>query len=218
MSANRIRILLVSLLAVFALSAIAAPIASAGEEEGAKWWVEKSLLKGSEAIAETTKVTEPFRLPLTIEHRVAATIVCGAVRLKEARIENTNERSEEAVMYEKCEVEGKPACEVKEPVVTAPLKARLEGPTGALKLRFKPKSGTEIATYHLSVCGFLSGSFKASGEMICNYKGVETESEEHPLEFTSSSGSKVEVNGEPTEFTGTDKVHLSARKLWSARL
>ncbi len=52
--------------------------------------------------------------------------------------------------------------------------------------------------------------------MDCNYKGVETESEEHPLEFTATSGSKVEVNGKPSEFTGTDKVHLSSGKLWSA--
>jgi hypothetical protein len=214
MSSNRIRILFVSLLAVFVSSALMVSVASAAETP--EWWVAGSLLKGSEALAETTKVTEPFRLPLTIEHRVAATIKCGNVRLKNAQIENTNERSEEAVVYEKCEVEGMPTCEVKEPVVTAPLKARLEGSTGAIKLRFKPKSGTEIATYHLSACGSLTGSFRASGEMICNYKGVETEKEEHPLEFTATSGSKVEVNGEPSEFSGTDVVHLASGKLWSA--
>jgi hypothetical protein len=197
----------------------AAPAAYAEEGKGEPvWWVEKSLFRGTEAIAETTKVTEPFRLPLTIEHRVAGTITCAKVRLEGAQIENANERSEKAVLYEECRVAGMSRCKVKEPVVTAPLKARLEGPTGAVKLRFKPRSGTEIATYVISGCGRpLEGSFKASGEMICNYKEVERETEEHPLEFTATSGSRVEVNGEPTEFSGTDVVHLASGKLWSAR-
>jgi hypothetical protein len=191
--------------------------AEEGKEEPA-WWVEKSLFKGTEALAEETKVTKPFRLALTIERHVAATIVCKVVRLKGAQIENTDERSEKAVLYEKCEVEGGPECKVKEPVETAPLKARLEGPTGAIRLHFVLQSGTEIANYHLKGCltTSLNGEYKTSGEMICNYSGVEREKEEHPLEFTATSGSKVKVNGEPTEFVGTDEVHLASRKLWSA--
>jgi hypothetical protein len=62
----------------------------------------------------------------------------------------------------------------------------------------------------------VKGFYAASGEMICDYSGVETESAEHPLEFTETTGSKVEINGEDASFRLTDRVHLASGKLWSA--
>jgi hypothetical protein len=98
------------------------------------------------------------------------------------------------------------------------LKATLEGPKGAIKLKFAPQSGSEIAKFVISGTGCeQDGSYEADGTMICNYSGVETESEEHPLEFTGASGSKVEIDGETATFSGTDKVHLESKKLWSAQ-
>ncbi len=104
---------------------------------------------------------------------------------------------------------------------TKPLKATLEGPAGATKLKFEPQSGNEIATYVVTGCAVF-GSYQANGDMICDYSGVAVESSEHPLEFTAASKSKVkfQFNGKPMEtaapFTGTDKVHLASGKLWSA--
>lgn len=202
---------------MLALSAIAAPIAAASERP--EWWVQESLFKGTEAIAETTEVAEPFKLTLTLEGKsVVGVIVCGGVKVKHGQIEHRTERSEEAVVFEKCEIEGEPGCTVAT-TTTNPLKAKLEGPPGEIKLRFKPQSGTEIATYVVSgsPCKVPAGSYRATGEMICNYSEVEAELIDHPLEFTSTSGSAVEVNGQPSEFTGTDVVHLASEKRWSAR-
>ena len=137
--------------------------------------------------------------------------------MKNGVIESPNVRKEEALLFEKCSVVGEPSCKVS--IKTRPLVAKLEGSTGAIKLRFVPESGTEIAKWTITGCTAhteRNGKYEADGTMDCNYSGVETESKEHPLEFTATSGSSVKVNGEPSEFTGTDKVHLASNKLWSA--
>jgi hypothetical protein len=213
---SRVRPLLISLLGAVALGAILAPIASAASPE---WWIEKSLFgEGKEALAETTAVTTPFKLGASAkEGSVKFVIECEGVKLKKAAIEGPSSRSEEAVIFEKCIAVGKPECTVAT-IESKPLMAALEGSPGAITLKFKPKSGSEIAAYTISgaKCA-VAGSYRADGTMICNYSGVETESSEHPLEFTSTSGSKVTVGGIPVEFTGTDKVHLASNKLWSAQ-
>jgi hypothetical protein len=186
-----------------------------------RWWVEGKLLVGSEAIAEATNVTTPFELAMTGKDIVEPfTIQCTGVRIKGGKIEAPGTRTEQAVVYEGCSVPGKPTCTVGT-TETKPLKATLEGPAGATKLKFEPQSGNEIATYVVTGCAVF-GNYQANGDMICNYSGVAAESSEHPLEFTAASKSKVkfQFNGKPMEtaapFTGTDKVHLASGKLWSA--
>lgn len=63
----------------------------------------------------------------------------------------------------------------------------------------------------------MKGFYTATGEIICDYSGVKTESAEHPLEFTATTGSKVKINGQQAVFKLTDRVHLTSGKLWSAR-
>jgi hypothetical protein len=191
-----------------------------------RWWVESKLLVGTEALAETTTVppTEPFELNMTGKGIATEpfTIRCSSVRLENAEIEGPSTRREEHVVYENCIAVGKTECTVAT-TPTKPLQAKLEGTSGNEKLRFVPQSGKEIANYIVTgtLCK-VKGEYEADGEMICNYKFVEKESLEHPLEFTASSGSKVKVrvNHAAKEtavpFTGTDEVHLASGKKWSA--
>jgi hypothetical protein len=191
-----------------------------------KWWVEGKLLVGSEALTETTTVpaTEPFELNMMGKGIAMEpfTIRCSSVRLENAKIEGPSTRREEHVVYENCIAVGKTECTVAT-TPTQPLQAQLEGSSGNEKLRFVPQSGKEIANYVVTGASCkVKGEYEADGEMICNYKFVETESLEHPLEFTASSGSnvKVRVNHAAKEtavpFTGTDEVHLASGKMWSA--
>jgi hypothetical protein len=196
------------------------------EPPSPKWWVEGKLLIGSEALAETTTVppTEPFELNMTGKGIATEpfTIRCSSVRLENAEIEGPSTRREEHVVYENCIAVGKTECTVAT-TPTQPLQAHLEGTSGNEKLRFLPQSGKEIANWVVtgSLCK-VKGEYEADGEMICNYKFVETEKFEHPLEFTATSGSKVKVrvNHAAKEtavpFTGTDEVHLASGKNWSA--
>jgi len=192
--------------------------------EAPKWWVEGKLLAGPEPIAETTTVPVPFKLELHGKKIGNFTIECTEVKVEGGVITPPGSRSEEAIVYGSCIVVGKPECAIGT-TKTKPLTANLEGPTGSEKLKFEPQVGSEIAMWKVTqVAGkppcTVKGLYRTNGEMICNYKAVESEEPEHPLEFTAGSGSKVTATGSGAEgsagFIVTDRVHLASGKLWSA--
>lgn len=197
-----------------------------------KWWIGGKVFEGTEPYAEETTVTAPLKLELKFKKGESSgfTIECKKVNLKNAQIEGPSSRSEEAQVYEECEVVGQPGCSVRstkpsEPngtIATEPQTATLEGTPPNIKLKFAPKnSENRIAAYHLEGAGCSpgeEGNYEADGNMICGYGGVEAEEPEHPLEFTKTSGSKVKSNvpGAKTEFTVTFADHLASGKLYSA--
>jgi hypothetical protein len=91
-----------------------------------------------------------------------------------------------------------------------------------------PEPGQSFAQFEIkeisSSCAEKNSTFKVDGDMICNYNGVGLEKLEHPLAFTATSRSKVEIEEvegtktprESAVFEVTDKVHLSSGWLWSA--
>jgi hypothetical protein len=198
---------MLGLLGVFALSAIAAPAASASP----KWWVAEKLFEGKAALAEETSVTKPLKVEAS-----GLTLECKKVKVKSGLIESPSSRSEKAEVFEECQAGGS-ACKTGT-TETKPLKATLEGSTGAIKLKFEPQTGKEIAKFEITGASCtIKGTYTLTGTMICNYNGVETESIEHPLEFTPTSGSEVEVNSKSAKFSGTDEVLLASGEKWSAR-
>jgi hypothetical protein len=196
--------------------------------EAPKWWVEEALLVGAEPIAEETKVTVNLKLEFSIEKGVSKIkIECKKEKIDTGIIEGPRSRSEQAEIFEECGVVGEESkCSVASSgspagtIKTSPLTASLEGASGAAKLKFEPEAGKPIAAYEISeispTCADKGFKFEADGNMICNYKGVQTESLEHPLEFTPTSGSKFTLGGGEGKLTLTDEVHLSSAKKWSA--
>jgi hypothetical protein len=199
------------------------------------WWVERKLLVGTEPIAEETKVTVPLKLTFTVNKgSKAVEIECKKEKINNGLIEAPNSRSEEAEIFERCEVVGEDTvCTVAstEPesppgtITTKALEAKLEGTREAEKLKFVPRSGASIAVFEIkgTSCAEGNSTFKIVGDMICNYEKVGLEKIEHPLEFTATSGSKVrveEISPEPSSvaavFEVTDKVHLTSGMPWSA--
>ena len=171
-----------------------------------KWWVGGTLLVGSEPIAEETTMTNPFKLEFALalgkEKGGSVGIACTKEKIKNGMIEAPGSRTEEAEVYEGCEVVGQPQCSVGSigtpgTITTNALKATLEAGTPE-KLKFVPESGSTIATFEINEtapsCAENNFVFKADGEMICNYEKVENEELEHPLEFIDGE-SKVEVEG-----------------------
>jgi hypothetical protein len=209
MRMSRTRTITLGLLAAFALSAVTASAASAVTP---KWWLAGNLLTGSAALAEETNVTSALKIKTT-----TFTFECKKVKIKKGFIESPSSRSEEAEIFEECSVVSRPECSIGA-TSTKPLKAVLERVGEAIKLKFEPQTGTEVATIKVTgaTCA-LAGSYTLTGTMVCEYPGVESETIEHPLEFTPTSGSSVKVGALAAEFTGTDKVSLVSGKTWSAR-
>jgi hypothetical protein len=213
MSATRSTLL--GLLVVYALSlALAAASASAATPE---WWVEGKLL------TETEKLTsEAIKAPENIIIKGPSVgISCDVVKIEGGTI-TKSEGKANAILFEGCKVSSPSDCEVAK-IKTEPLTFPLEKSGSVIKLKFKPQSGSLIAAFTLegASCA-LKGKVvevtagKEEG-MDCNYPGVETESLEHTLEFTKSSGTSFKVNGEPAEFIGNFKWKLELGKLFSAR-
>jgi hypothetical protein len=196
--------------------AVSAGFSAAAQAAEGSWWVMEAQLKGTAELAETTKVVSNFKLEMHGEG-ILFTIECEGVKIKGAKIENANERSDPGDTFEKCLAVGKPECTVSASTAQ-PLKAVAEGTTGAFKLKFAPKTGTEIGKWTVSGSLCLEkGSYFADGTMDCNYKGVETEATEHPLEFTATSGSNVKVGGVSSKFTLTYEDKLASGQKWSFR-
>jgi hypothetical protein len=197
------------LLAVFALSAIVASAASAASPA---WWVEGSLLAAgkTEAVAETTTVAENF---VVQDHSFG--VECTSVQLEKTSIEGEKTAKLEAIVLKGCKDLTQPHCEVAT-IKTNPLTATLEGTTGHFKLNFKPTTkGEPVETVHFSGSECTFSSIVLHGSMACNYPKVESEAVIHELEFTASSGSKLEALGEEVELRGFDDFWLKSEKKWS---
>jgi hypothetical protein len=206
-----------TLLVVLGTMAASAGFSAAAQaEEKHSWWIAGSAFTGTAELAETTKVVSNFKLEMHGEG-ILFTIECEGVKIKGAKIENATERSDPGDTFEKCIAVGKPECTVSAST-TQPLKAVVAGTTGAFKLKFEPKTGTEIGKWTVSgaLCSE-KGSYLANGTMICNYNGIETEALEHPLEFTTTSGSNVKVGGVSSKFTLTYEDKLASGQKWSFR-
>lgn len=124
-----------------------------------------------------------------------------------------------AIAFKNCTATGTSGCTVPSTEETLPLTATLEGTTKNYKLNFAPTTKNvllEIA-FSGSKCIFDEETEPVEGTMACNYPGVETESVDHVLEFTETSGSLLKLAGEKAAFTGLDEFWLASKSKWSVQ-
>jgi hypothetical protein len=179
------------------------------------WWIEGSPLASgkTEAIAETTEVVKPF-----VVKSSGYSVECKSAKAKSAFIEGEKKAQAKALVFGGCSTTV-PGCSIAASTIeTKPLSILLEGSKGAFKLNFKPVTGTEMETVTFTGSGCILGSETIDGTMACNYPEVETEKIAHLLEFTSTSGSKLETSlGAAAELSGLDSFWLGLPWRWSAK-
>jgi hypothetical protein len=205
------------LLAVLALSAVVASSATAASPE---WWIAGSPLKAkaTAAVAETTNVTIPFSIKTSL-----VAWECGAIAVPNAFIEGEKTARLKAIVFKNCKVTGTSGCTVPSTEETHPLTATLEGTTKNYKLDFAPTTKKVLSevTFSGTHCAVTDGEeerlLPVEGSMACNYPGVETESVDHLLEFTATSGSLLKLAGEEATFTGLDEFWLASKSKWSVK-
>jgi hypothetical protein len=96
-----------------------------------------------------------------------------------------------------------------------PMTSTLEGTAGAFKLKFAPTTGTTAITLNISGIGCpIAGSIEIKGKMSCNYPGVESETKNHVLEFSLSSGTELKFGGKNVTLTGKDEFWLASNENW----
>ncbi|HEY3829325.1 MAG TPA: hypothetical protein VGL57_09025 [Solirubrobacteraceae bacterium] len=195
-------------MAMFVLGAVAASAASAASPA---WWVAGTLLKGTEAISETTTVTKAFSITAN-----SYGVECGSVALEGASIEAEKTAKFKAIAFGGCKVLESSSCTVPTTIKTEPLTATLEGTTGHFKLNFAPTTmGKPLVVIKFSGAKCALETATLTGTMACNYPGVETEAIIHELEFTATSGSHLKEGSLEVKLAGIDDFWLTPEKKWS---
>jgi hypothetical protein len=212
---SSMRLFLLSLLAVSALSAVTSASALASPE----WWVEGKVIKTAEKLGGEPKVPEV----ITIKTEKLG-IQCSKLTIAGGFVRPGNKNSAESLTFGGCKVVGGSGCEV-ENIKTKPLTFPLEGSTGKISLNFRPETGTLIAIVNVKNCPAEEKSLegtreiaasKAAKGMDCEYLDVEKEMTTHKLNFSTTSGSEIEMGGEPASFLGIVEWALATVKKWSA--
>lgn len=203
MSSNRIRVLLVSLLAVFAFSAVASASASAHE-----------------FLVEGKAVTAPVAFTGTS----GATIFTFHIGSEKGEFECTGGTMtgflEEAgkatnhIEFTKCKVIKPASCKIHEPIKFE-TKNLLVGNEPGVEDEFKPTEAEEtLVTLGFTDCA-LEKQYKIKGTYTCKLPGVATEAIAHEI-ACEPSGSKLKFGSEPMTVRSTENIKLVSGKSWSA--
>lgn len=202
----KIRQVLLSLLAVLAVSVIAAvpayahkfiiegheigageKIAESGTQTG--WSVTRTYLSSQTVITECGKGSSEG-------HYEAGGLATGTSKLSECEIN----------------VSG---CRVREPVETS-YKEELIIWHEKLAIKSTPASGGTFGESHISGSGCpISGTYAVRGSQISELPEIEVEKVEHEV-ITPAAGSALEVGGSPSTFSGRGTVKLVSGKKWKA--
>lgn len=240
MSTNRIRVLLVSLLAVFAVGAVAAGSASAHayfvcKEAGTEKYTEHECKTKSEtgkwSWTEVTG-TETFETksesgPTTLEGKLAGVRVIIECKKDEDTgiIAKEGKSSDEVITYKECSLaqvvkhkrEALASCKVgtEGTIKTAALKNTLINGKGiGPEIEFEPESGTTFAEIAVTGCS-LESTNKVTGKQICQLPEATVGKVKHEV-VCSPTGGELKFGGEPASYYGTETVSLTNGWGWAA--
>jgi hypothetical protein len=176
------------LAAVFAFGAIGVSQSFAASTNNPQWEVASKILGEGESKPVVAKANGAQKLKAT-----GITISCASLKVENANIKGSKAPNpgtdEEVIVYEECEVEGKPNCEInKEKSKVAKIKTVLLKSTLAFQTKvaaeaesaptvtvFEPKEGTKFTTFELTGIECLAqGVISVEGQVACeNPKGQE---------------------------------------------
>jgi hypothetical protein len=200
------RSVLVTLVAVFALGAVAAASASAHE-----FIVEGKAVAGGEKVA-----AEGEGGTTTIEWTEGTTKI--KVECASSKVFDTLEgggASEGEVALSSCSLAGSTLCKV--PNLLYSTRDQLSGSAGSLVDDFKPageRSQFFVLEFTGSLCS-IKGGYTIEGAYACGLPEVGKEAAEHEI-ACKPEGSELTFAGKPVRLTSVVKVGLKSGKKWSA--
>jgi hypothetical protein len=220
---SRLRIALLSLVAVFAVNMLAAEVASA---EGPYWYVGGTkLVQGSKGIKLQSKG------PLVLKSEVPGTTTKVEISCGRSTADGTIDgqgatrqgQGKGIVTYEQCKVTLNPsgACGVEQPIKTNQLKSHLvrevfQGGEQNGEL-FEPSTSQQTTGFvkiHLINCGILGGVYEVKGSVVADIVPSEVESQEGTLHFPEPRITEVKHEGqivEPKLLLGTKEATFTGQ-------
>ncbi len=213
---TRIKLIMLSMVAVLGVSAVASTSAFALET---RWTVEGTTVTTEtpvEGVVGTAQLNS-----IILGQKII--IECTENTLSNAAIEKEG-KSKGEIKFKKCTVVtvaggvrgALPKCVVKEPIEFKFLDLLVAGPGGVLEDEFKPSTGEEFVTIHIENKGeeicTLRGVYEATGTYDASGGAeVEVSKTEHELVYTST-GSKVKLKKELAAFTNKTTLKLVSGK------
>jgi hypothetical protein len=180
---SRTRLILISISAVFAVSAAAASAASQYFVAGAKFKSEESMnvrLKSGTSAVLVSKLTGG----VTIE------IVCKATKLKSGVIRESYKISAKAIVYEKCS-DTPATCKVSETLNSSEVVGEmLDVGTEGSSMKFKPATGETFISLDVTGCSG-EGKYSITGSAECELVAPAVEAVDKACNFTTTSGSSL---------------------------
>ena len=230
MRSNRVRHLLLAMVAVFALGAVAAASASAHEfivpchkvlamnVPESQWEnaeCTKKLVGGgfdTRLLESEIEPAENTSGPSTLEGVGLVAIKCEKDVSKdtlESRGDTTGN-----VKFTECKVVGAATCKVKEPIeftfndeLTV-----FKGEPGEI---FEPVEGKLFVAITITGCS-VEGKYEVTGKQQCELPEATVAKAEHEVVCTPA-GSELKLKTAEAKFTSTEKVKLTSGKNWSAK-
>jgi hypothetical protein len=231
---SRIRLIVLSLATVLAVSALATASASAETFGGVQcqqrpdghghWKDSKCTEPGSNFEYETQEITNA-----TVEGEGATAILKSEIGTTKIYIDcqkttftgklETQGKSSSTIKYEECklyeEATGKVISNCKVENITATVLDKLIGTTGAIEDEFEPKEGGEFTKITITGTScVLKGTFPVKGTQRCSLPNAEAHLVEHEINC-KESGSNLEFGGKRATYRGIVQViRAILRLLW----
>jgi len=215
---RKTRIVLLSLFAVMAISAVASASASALP---AVWFVNGAELAAgkTEALAETTEVLKGYDL---LFHKSEIEILCSSIDLVGGLITGPKTGDVALIDFLGCVVDKPTKCKLTNGEINVkPVLFELEGESNAAKIDFKPETGTAFAEFELAnngaeSCGVLSGLYVVKGLTVATIQAPETPALAKGLLSSEKPSTTLTVAGEGVqEFFGEVDIDLVSDFNWS---
>jgi hypothetical protein len=213
---SRIRLILLSLLSMFAFSAVVASSASAFA-----WWVEKEG-GGEEILAAGLKeffnnealVHTPFKLKGMVAGAKFESI-CSGASYEEGYIEGFVGFGAKTIKFEACSVTKPASCKIEgEKFQTTELVGNIKKASGSnVEFELKPKTGTKFAVFNLE--GVCAGTVELGGTARGEVTNPKEITKEKSFLFQTKEGGLTIVGGSVSESTG--QTGYSASRGWGAR-
>jgi hypothetical protein len=236
-----------ALMVVLAISVVSSASASAATNNP-QWQVAGKVLTAGESKEVTAEANGAQKL--NIGGAFLGNIKCTALKLQaRAKILGSTAPNpgtdEETIVYEKCELEGKPECKINgeaagvakittnllKSTLVFETKAAAEAQSAPTLTLFEPKVGTVFVTLELTGTCNATGKFEITGQVAAKNPEGATEKEVHVSESPATAITKYFVNEGgvttekkvtalkfgifPASYIGNSNIRLSTKELWS---
>jgi hypothetical protein len=213
---TKVRMLLISMLALLAIGAVASASASAACT---------SLTGGVCQLVETelTATAKYVILLQAVDADLAVTGI-GTVLCKDVSGKYTGDEEPTGpalilglvLIFTECVLDEHPLCKITEPIETKTINAEIPAWTTAFaKAEFSPAEGTEFATVNISGCE-QEAIIKVTGKQGARILEPTTLAEQHTVEALASE-STLKDGAKATTFSVTLKAELESLKKWALK-